>query len=114
MGQGALAIETRADDTVMHELLAFLNNTDSFYATTGERAFLRTVEGGCQVPVGVYGTVENDLLELEAVIATVDGKTIIRDKIKGETKTAEFLGEELARKMLAAGGLKIMTDLGCM
>ena len=114
VGQGALAIETRADDTVMHELLAFLNNTDSFYATTGERAFLRTVEGGCQVPVGVYGTVENDLLELEAVIATVDGKTIIRDKIKGETKTAEFLGEELARKMLAAGGLKIMTDLGCM
>ena len=114
VGQGALAIETRADDTVMHERLAFLNNTDSFYATTGERAFLRTVEGGCQVPVGVYGTVENDLLELEAVIATVDGKTIIRDKIKGETKTAEFLGEELARKMLAAGGLKIMTDLGCM
>ena len=114
VGQGALAIETRAEDIVMHELLAFLNNTDSFYATTGERAFLRTVEGGCQVPVGVYGTVENDLLELEAVIATVDGKTIIRDKIKGETKTAEFLGEELARKMLAAGGLKIMTDLGCM
>ena len=114
VGQGALAIETRADDIEIQELLSFLNNNDSFYATTGERAFLRTVEGGCQVPVGVYGMVDNNLLELEAVIATIDGKTIIRDKIKGDTKTAEFLGEELAKKMLAAGGLKIMTDLGCM
>ena len=104
----------RIGDAGVRGVLALLEKADSFYATTGERAFLRTVEGGCQVPVGVYGTVENDLLELEAVIATVDGKTIIRDKIKGETKTAEFLGEELARKMLAAGGLKIMTDLGCM
>lgn len=90
----------------MHELLAFLNNTDSFYATTGERAFLRTVEGGCQVPVGVYGTVENDLLELEAVIATVDGKTIIRDKIKGGDQNSRVFRGRTSKKNASGRRLK--------
>ena len=114
VGQGALAIEARGDDAEILEMLAFLNDADMVACAKGERAFLAKVEGGCQVPVGVYGSVEQDELQLEAVIASLDGTRLYRDKLTGAKSEAEELGGELAEKLLAAGGLEIMQELGLL
>lgn len=113
VGQGALAIETRADDEEIKNMLSFLYDDKTADATIAERAFLAQVEGGCQVPVGVYGEVnEENTLTVEAVIGSLDGKTIIRDKVTGKREYASKLGEDLAKKILANGGLEIMQSLG--
>ena len=113
VGQGALAIETRADDEKIKNMLSFLYDDKTADATIAERAFLAQVEGGCQVPVGVYGEVnEDNTLTVEAVIGSLDGKTIIRDKVTGKRENASELGEDLAKKILANGGLEIMQSLG--
>ena len=113
VGQGALAIETRADNEEIKNMLSFLYDDKTADATIAERAFLAQVEGGCQVPVGVYGEVnEDNTLTVEAVIGSLDGKTIIRDKVTGKRENASELGEDLAKKILANGGLEIMQSLG--
>lgn len=114
VGQGALAIEARAEDEEILEMIAFLNDKDMAACAKGERAFLAKVEGGCQVPVGVFGSVENEKLQLEAVIASLDGARLYRDKLTGAKSEAEKLGGELAEKLLAAGGLEIMQELGLL
>ena len=114
VGQGALAIEARAEDEEILEMIAFLNDEDMAACAKGERAFLAKVEGGCQVPVGVFGSVENEKLQLEAVIASLDGARLYRDKLTGAKSEAEKLGGELAEKLLAAGGLEIMQELGLL
>lgn len=114
VGQGALAIEARAEDKEILEMIAFLNDKDMAACAKGERAFLAKVEGGCQVPVGVFGSVENEELQLEAVIASLDGARLYRDKLTGAKSEAEKLGGELAEKLLAAGGLEIMQELGLL
>ena len=114
VGQGALAIEARSEDRELLAMLAFLNDGDMAACARGERAFLAKVEGGCQVPVGVYGSVEEGELQLEAVIASLDGTRLYRDTLTGAKSEAEELGGELAEKLLAAGGLEIMQELGLL
>lgn len=115
VGQGALAIETRSDDSALLAMLKFLDDEKTRLAVIAERAFLREVEGGCQVPVGVYGTARNHMVLLEAIILTVDGVRVVRDSIEdsiqGEERRAEALGRILARRMLDAGGREIMAGL---
>ena len=114
VGQGALAIEARADDIAVLDLLAFLNDAESVQNSTAERAFLATVEGGCQVPVGVYAQTKENQLHVEAVIASVDGKRLIRDSITGPSMDADKLGSALAQRLLDAGGRQIMQELGLL
>mgnify|MGYP001158843474 CR=1 FL=1 len=114
VGQGALAIETRSDDAEVIGMLEFLNHDSTRAAVTAERSFLREVEGGCQVPVGVFGQANSNSLLLEAVILSVDGVQVIRDTVSGTWAEAEELGRALAQKMLAAGGREIMAALECM
>lgn len=111
VGQGALAIETRMDDPEVLSLLAFLNDRETIAAVTAERAYLREVEGGCQVPVGVYGTLSGDRLLLEATILRIDGTSEVRAQIAGNCSEAEELGVKLAQQMLAAGGKEILAEL---
>ena len=114
VGQGALAIETRADDVALRASLAFLQDEDTVRCARAERSFLRRVEGGCQVPVGVYASPEEAGLRVEAVIASLDGRRLYRDHLSGAWADAEALGKELADKLLAAGGLAIMHELGLL
>ena len=114
VGQGALAIETRADDAEMISLLEFLNDKPTGLAAQAERAFLARVEGGCQVPVGVYARAEHGLLSVEAVIASLDGRTLLRAQTKGTFTQAAALGEGLADELLERGGLAIMQSLGLL
>lgn len=111
VGQGALALEARADDAVVLEILAFLEDAATRAAVTAERAFLATVEGGCQIPVGVYGQLQGDVLVVEAAILSVDGKRCIRRTSSGAPADAARLGRELAEAMLAEGGQAILDEL---
>lgn len=111
VGQGALAIESRQGDEAVNSLLAFLHDEPTYQAIAAERAFLARVEGGCQVPVGVKGTLASSELLLEAVIASLDGKTVIRRKVTGTTAAPEKLGVLLAEEMLAAGGAEILSAI---
>lgn len=114
VGQGALAIESRVDDTAVNKAIAFLNDTDMRTAATVERAFLARVEGGCQVPVGVYAECENGEVNVEAIIASLDGRRCYRGKTHGKGSDAERLGKELAEHLLDEGGLAILQELGLL
>lgn len=111
VGQGALAIECRADDEEVRQMLDFLNDVPTVQATAAERAFLGLLEGGCQVPIGVHADVEGDKIKIEAIIAALDGSTVLRDTIEGAADEAVALGQELGRKMLANGGQKILAAI---
>ena len=114
VGQGALAVETRADDAEMRAMLAFLRDDDTVCCAEAERSFLARVEGGCQVPVGVYATAAADGLKVEAVIASLDGRRSYRGEMKGARKDAAALGTALAEKLLAEGGAEILQELGLL
>lgn len=115
VGQGALAIEARAADAEVLELLEFLQDEATVQAAAAERAFLAAVEGGCQVPVGVYARQQADgQLQVQAVIASVDGRKLLRDAVTGDAGQAAALGRKLAEKLLAAGGLAIMQEVGLL
>ena len=115
VGQGALAIETRAADKEVRELIAFLNDEETVQCAMAERSFLAQVEGGCQVPVGVYATPAGEgKLQVEAVIASLDGSKLYRDKLTGPAEDCEKIGRELADKLLAMGGLQIMQEIGLL
>ena len=114
VGQGALAIEAREDDAATRELVAFLNDEATVACAKAERAFLSRVEGGCQVPVGVYATPEDGGLHVEAVIASLDGRRLYRDHVSGQVKDAEPLGTRLADKLLDMGGIDIMHEIGLL
>ena len=114
VGQGALAIETRADDKETRDMLAFLRDDETICCAEAERSFLARVEGGCQVPVGVYATAEGDALKIEAVIASLDGRRSYRGTVNGAKADAAKLGKGLAEKLLNEGGAKILQELGLL
>jgi hydroxymethylbilane synthase len=111
IGQGALGLECRLNDTATIEALSFLNHADTAAAVAAERALLKRCEGGCQVPIAAHGTVNGDTLTLVGFIASVDGKQTVRDSISGSTADAFKMGIELADKLLAAGGKAILEDV---
>lgn len=115
VGQGALAIECRQADKETRELLEFLNDRCTRLCTEAERGFLATVEGGCQVPVGVHAVSAEAGIRVEAVIASLDGSTLLRDALEAEVKDAQeakAVGVSLAEKLLARGGREILQAIG--
>lgn len=115
VGQGALAIECRQADKETRELLEFLNDRCTRLCTEAERGFLATVEGGCQVPVGVHAVSAETGIRVEAVIASLDGSTLLRDAQEAEVKDAQearAVGVNLAEKLLARGGREILRSIG--
>lgn len=115
VGQGALAIECRKADKETRELLEFLNDRCTRLCTEAERGFLATVEGGCQVPVGVHAVSAEAGIRVEAVIASLDGGTLLRDALEAEVKDAQearAVGVNLAEKLLARGGREILRSIG--
>ena len=111
VGQGALAIEARDDDDDVLALLDFLDNDDTRASVTAERAFLNELEGGCQVPIGVYGYRHGDEVCLEAAILSLDGCRSVRDTLCGAPTSAAAMGRTLARRMYENGGRQILAEL---
>ncbi len=108
VGQGSLALEIRTNDETMSEVAGTLNDPSTETGITGERAFLHELEGGCQVPMGAYGRIENGVFVLEAMIGTVDGKKIVRGRIHGTPEQAEHVSQRLAQTLLYSGGEDIL------
>jgi hydroxymethylbilane synthase len=111
IGQGALGIECRVDDRELNDMIAFFNHADSRVCVTGERALLRRLEGGCQVPIACHGEIRNGNLHLTGLVGSVDGKRIIKDTIEGAQDKAEKLGVTLAEKLLSQGADIILREV---
>ncbi|MDJ0731775.1 MAG: hydroxymethylbilane synthase [Crocosphaera sp.] len=111
VGQGALGIECRSGDPEILNLLKVLEHTQTRDRCYAERAFLRELEGGCQVPIGVNTKIENNVLTLTGMVASLDGKTLIKDTIEGESTQAESLGQALALRVRDAGATEILAEI---
>ncbi|OGG50506.1 MAG: hydroxymethylbilane synthase [Candidatus Handelsmanbacteria bacterium RIFCSPLOWO2_12_FULL_64_10] len=107
-GQGAIGIEVRADDSEALRAVSVLNDVDTRCSVTAERALLKALGGGCQVPIGAWGRVEDGRLKLDAVIASVDGKRLIRDGAEGAREGPEEVGQGLAERLLQQGAEEIL------
>ncbi|MDP6111100.1 MAG: hydroxymethylbilane synthase [Planctomycetota bacterium] len=115
-GQGALAIETRCDDLSMREMLHSLDDLESRRYVTAERAFLATLEGGCQVPIGAYarGTPGGETLTLTGMVANLDGSRLLQKTIAAAVTGAEAakeLGQRLAEELRNDGAMEILDEV---
>lgn len=108
IGQGALGLEVRHDDEQTIGLIYFLNDEKTEVRVQAERAFLKELEGGCQVPIAAFCRINNGQLHLQGMVAELDGSRIVRDKIRGERNEAEEMGIRLARRLLASGADEIL------
>ena len=108
VGQGALAVETRSDGGAAEEIARRLEHPESRIAVTAERALLRALGGGCQVPIGAYATVHADEVHLRAIIVSPDGTEIIRRQASGASREAAAIGRTLGEELLAQGGRQIL------
>jgi hydroxymethylbilane synthase len=111
VGQGALAIEIRNGDKRLEELLHPLHHLPTALTVAAERSLLRHLEGGCQVPIGAYGQIQGNELQLEAIIGSLDGKRIIKGSLSGNRADAERIGIELAEELLKRGGKEILDEI---
>ena len=111
IGQGALGIETRVDDEEVEEKIKFLNDRDSSIAVTAERAFLKKLEGGCQVPIAAFGQIVGLTLQIDGMVGTIDGKRLIRHHMEGPIEKAEAIGMELAEILLKKGAGQILEEV---
>ena len=110
-GQGAIAIEIREEDNSTLEFLSVLNHKESVICVTAERSFLNRLEGGCQIPFAAHATLDGDHLVLEGLVATLDGRKMQRETIKGNSKDAIQLGIDLANSIKNNGGYEILEEI---
>jgi hydroxymethylbilane synthase len=111
VGQGALAIESRSHDESILSLTRPLDHLASHQATFAERALLRRLEGGCQIPIGAYGKIEKGELVLDAIVGSLDGTRAVRSSIRGLPEQYERLGTTLAEKLLSKGADTILEEI---
>lgn len=112
VGQGALGLECRSDDAELLKLIAPLQHEETSICVRAERAFNAYLEGGCQVPIAGYATLLNDdQLQIEGRVGSVDGQTLLKEQLVGEIANAEQLGEQLAQRLLAQGAGELLKAL---
>lgn len=111
MGQGALGIETRLDDTKIYDLISTLNHGQTHYAVSAERSLVGRLDGGCQVPIGAYARVEKGLITLKGLVASLDGEIIYKLENVGPVDDAINIGQELGAQLLKMGANEILEKL---
>ena len=111
VGQGALGLEVRRGDQETINLLDFLNHEDTQTAVVAERAFLKTLEGGCQVPIAGFARINGDTLSFEGLVAELDGSKIYKETVTGKREEAESIGTHAAQSLLASGGGDVLRKL---
>jgi hydroxymethylbilane synthase len=111
IGQGALGLESRIEDAEINALIDFFNHPATASAVIAERAFLRRLEGGCQVPIAAFGTVEGDRLSFTGLVSSVDGKQFLKQTVEGQADEAGHLGTSLADDLLIKGAGKILNEV---
>ncbi|RUM60698.1 MAG: hydroxymethylbilane synthase [Persephonella sp.] len=111
VAQGFLGIEIRANDEKIKSIVDKLNHKESFLRAEAERSFLRRLEGGCQVPLGCYSSINNGKLKMIGFISNLDGTKFIKDYVEGDIKKYKNLGIQLAEKLLSRGGEEILKEI---
>lgn len=111
VGQGALVIESRADRADLLEKFALVNDDTTYRCVTAERAFMCALDGGCQVPMGAYASISDDLLTIHGFVGAVDGSVMLRASVSGPAAEYEDLGRTLADKLLAEGARTILETI---
>ena len=111
IGQGALGIETRMADQEVESQIRLLNDRDSSITINAERAFLKKLEGGCQVPIAAFARIVDTTLHIDGLVGTIDGKRLIRHHVEGPIERAESLGVELAEILLGQGAKEILDEI---
>jgi hydroxymethylbilane synthase len=111
VGQGALGIEIHSDNLFAFEVVQSIHHNNTFIAVTAERALLRALEGGCQVPIGAFAEIKPNGLYLDAMVGSLDGSITFRKKVRGKKDEPEKLGKSLAKDLLKAGANKILEEV---
>jgi hydroxymethylbilane synthase len=111
VGQGALCIESRTHDSHTSQIVTSLDHAATHLSVMAERAFLHRLEGGCQVPIAAFATLENEQLALNGLVAEVDGSIVIQEAVSGPCDEAASLGVKLAKTLIARGAGDILERL---
>ncbi|TAN40543.1 MAG: hydroxymethylbilane synthase [Nitrospirae bacterium] len=111
IGQGAIGIECRKKDPFVNELIAFLDHAETSVCVRAERACLKKLEGGCQVPIAAYAQVVGGKIIMDGLVGSVTGDRIIRSHIEGSPAEAEQLGTKLGEALLSQGADKILAEV---
>jgi hydroxymethylbilane synthase len=106
--QGAIAIEIRENDPAIAGIVGAINDQNTLLATEAERAFLRTLEGGCQIPVGSYSRISGDKFELTGFISSINGEEFLTEKQEGPLDQAVELAVQMAESLQNKGGREIL------
>jgi len=110
VGQGAIAVEARLNDSEVAELATLLNHLPTWQSVTAERAFLKALGGGCRAPIAALGAVKNGKLKLEGMVADAKSRKIIRASMADSDLSSEELGAKLAQKLLAMGADEFIAE----
>ncbi|MBW1806200.1 MAG: hydroxymethylbilane synthase [Deltaproteobacteria bacterium] len=108
IGQGALGLELRQDNDRVYDILRSLNHEATEMTVRAERAFLKELEGGCQVPIAAHCRLEGEVVILHGMVAELDGSRIIKDELRGQKERPEETGINLARRLLSSGADEIL------
>ena len=111
VGQGALGIEIHKDNKFVDDLLQSIHHEDTYSAVLAERSLLRTLEGGCQVPIGAIAEVKSNGLYLDAMVGSLDGSVTFRKKMRGSKNDPEKLGKKLAHDLVNAGAKEVLDEI---
>jgi len=109
--QGAIAIEIRENDPFIEEMLSIINDRETMIATTAERAFLRRLEGGCQIPVGSYSCIQGDQFHITGFISSIDGSNFIKESASAHIEKAVETAVSLAETLYMNGGKDILESI---
>lgn len=111
VGQGALGIETREDDSFVKEMVSKINDSPTSLAIKTERTFMKVLNGGCHVPIGAFAFIEEEKLKMVGTVASIDGEKQI--KVSGEDKVSNYeqLGKRIAEEVLNRGGRDILNAI---
>ena len=113
IGQGAMAIEIREDDKEIEKIISNINDKSTYLSCLAERSFLETLQGNCQTPIGAYSEIKEDKITLYGLIASLNGKKIVRNSVSGHLEIYECkkIGKELGEKLLLNGGRDILKEI---
>jgi hydroxymethylbilane synthase len=111
VGQGAIGIEIREDDEPMRHVCEAIGHPETMECVTSERVVMRTLEGGCQVPIGAYARFADGRLVMDAVVGSVDGTTIVRYSLDGDPAEPEMLGAAMVDRLLDLGAGEVLAEI---
>lgn len=111
VGQGAIGIEIRENDEFMRDVTDKINHADTFTCVTAERVVMKKLEGGCQVPIGAYATLDGDTMHMDAIVGEVDGTTILKATLEGPASDPVALGDRMVAALLDLGAHEILSAI---